>query len=80
MAINVTNGNGSVTKGVTKGFSTCGYNFSVAGTHKVTVNYQGLTTTFNVTVKAPTIKWGEIPTRFLKPEEKVVLNTVVDSP
>lgn len=43
------------TETVSSGYIVSGFSSETAGTKTVTVNYEGLTTTFNVTVKTPTI-------------------------
>ncbi len=43
------------TKTITSGFTTSGFSSTSAGTKTVTVTYEGKTTTFNVTVKTPSI-------------------------
>ena len=42
-------------KTVSSGYTVSGFNSSSAGTKTVTVSYDGLTTTFNVTVKTPSV-------------------------
>ena len=54
LALTLTYSDGS-TETVTSGFTTSGFSSSAIGTKTVTVTYQGLTDTFNVTVKRPTI-------------------------
>ena len=50
----VTYSDGS-TETITSGFTTSGFSSSTAGTKTVTVSYEGLTDTFTVTVKTPSI-------------------------
>ena len=43
------------TENIASGYTVSGFNSSTAGTKTVTINYKGLTTTFNVTVDTPSI-------------------------
>ena len=78
LSIEVTYGNGTKKK-ITNGFTTSGFNSKTECINKVYVNYQGLSTSYDVYVKKPSIRLAVTPQR-LKPGEIARLSAVVDAP
>ena len=58
LVLNVKYNNGSSTT-VNSGFSCSPTSLGTAGTQKITVSYGGQSTSFNVTVKTPTVTWSK---------------------
>lgn len=58
LQLKITYSDGS-TEMVSSGYTTSGFSSTTAGTKTVTVTYEGLTTTFNVTVNAPSISLSQ---------------------
>ncbi len=67
----------SSTTTVSSGFTTSGFDSTLAGTKVITVSYQGVTTTFSVIVKTPSVVLSENEKSLLV-DETVVLTATTD--